>query len=226
MVALAYAFAAIMVGGAMGKRGVQPRDPLERFWEKVARGGPDECWLWQAATTRGYGRFGIGGHRNRPVMAHRFAYEALVRPLGPGEVLHHDPERCGNTRCVNPAHLTPTTQPDHVRMPGHAAGYNREKDHCKRGHPFDAANTIIVAHGRACLACREVRAAERRALRPHPTLRVRKADATFTDDQVRAYRRRYDQQEPGLTAAIARDHGVSLNTALHMLAGKSYRWVE
>lgn len=46
----------------------------ERFWEKVERRGPDECWLWLGGKTGGgYGYFWLDG---RMVRAHRFAYGA------------------------------------------------------------------------------------------------------------------------------------------------------
>lgn len=70
-----------------------------RFWPKVKRGGPDECWPWQSSITRGYGMITAWG---RPQYAHRIAY-ALQNgdvPLG-GYVLH----KCDNPPCCNGAHL-------------------------------------------------------------------------------------------------------------------------
>jgi hypothetical protein len=44
------------------------RRPLaERFWEKVAKAGPDECWLWTASAPNGYGQVYAG---RRPEYAH------------------------------------------------------------------------------------------------------------------------------------------------------------
>ena len=55
------------------------RTAEERFWAKVDRRGPDECWIWTAyRDPDGYGQFGLNG---RNVKAHRYAYEQLVGPI-------------------------------------------------------------------------------------------------------------------------------------------------
>ena len=82
---------------------MRPRRPLaERFWPKVDRRGPDECWPWLGASVpKGYGHIGEGG-RGRMLYSHRVAY-ALEHGLVPNglEVCH----RCDNPPCCNPAHL-------------------------------------------------------------------------------------------------------------------------
>lgn len=36
--------------------GPKPRPVVERFWDKVTKGAPDECWLWRASgLPKGYG---------------------------------------------------------------------------------------------------------------------------------------------------------------------------
>ena len=45
---------------------------FHRFWYKVRRANPQECWLWKAGTfDSGYGAFQILGKSYR---AHRVAY--------------------------------------------------------------------------------------------------------------------------------------------------------
>ena len=89
-----------------------PRPIAERFAEKVAVGGPDECWLWTGVPTRkGYGEMRIGGRVGRSVRAHRLAWQLTNGPIPDGlHVLH----TCDNPPCVNPAHLWVGTNQDNV----------------------------------------------------------------------------------------------------------------
>ena len=83
-----------------------PPTLAERFWSRVERQGPHDCWPWTGSTTGGYGTLNLGGHGR----AHRLAYELAYGDLPSADsgiyVLH----RCDNPPCCNPAHLYLGTQ--------------------------------------------------------------------------------------------------------------------
>lgn len=84
---------------------------MERFWNKVAKAGENDCWLWTGAKTkRGYGLFHISKKPPKVSQAHRVAYALAVAEPGELHVLHS----CDNPSCCNPAHLRLGTNQDNV----------------------------------------------------------------------------------------------------------------
>jgi hypothetical protein len=78
---------------------------IEKFWSKVDKRGPDECWNW-LGTTAGYqyrrvGKFWVGSPKERKgYMAHRLAATLMGIDIGSG----HMKPLCGNDLCCNPNH--------------------------------------------------------------------------------------------------------------------------
>jgi hypothetical protein len=72
----------------------------ERFWPKVDRRGPEDCWEWQGAkNNHGYGWFSIACKAR---LAHRAAWQLTHGEIPEGQHVLH---RCDNPPCCNPAHL-------------------------------------------------------------------------------------------------------------------------
>jgi len=93
-----------------GSLDLPERDPTERFWPKVEKRGPDECWLWLAGRADGYGMFRLDSQT--PIRAHRFAYQTVIGPIPAGFTIDH---LCRNPLCVNPAHMEAVTRSENIR---------------------------------------------------------------------------------------------------------------
>lgn len=128
------------------------------FWRHVDRDGPlplvrpdlGPCWEWTAARNKkGYAIFNYHGGNT----GHRFAYIHFVGEIPSGLVLDH---LCRNRGCVNPGHLEPVTNRENIMRGEGSAVINSKKTHCKRGHEFTPANTVMTHGGRNCLTCRRI----------------------------------------------------------------------
>lgn len=131
----------------------------ERFWCKVDKGRPIDCWSWLASRNPdGYGNFRVDG---RTVKAHRMAF-ILTFGYAPEEVCHS----CDNPCCCNPSHLFGGTHAENIAdmvAKGRHVSPEAAKTHCPQGHPYNETNTRVNRnrHGgpeRHCRACQREQA--------------------------------------------------------------------
>jgi hypothetical protein len=130
----------------------------DRFWAKVVRREPTECWPWMGRVDLcGYGT--MVAHRKSRRATH-IAWEiANGRPFPVGlDAMHH----CDNPTCVNPAHIKPATKKENMQdcvRKGRlklnvVPGWQKSLTHCRRGHAFDETNTYMHPSGsRQCRIC-------------------------------------------------------------------------
>ncbi len=184
------------------------RPLAERYWEKVERRGPDDCWPWRGADdTHGYGIIWIGGERGGTCRAHRVSWFLATGEWPPDDLLVC--HTCDNPPCQNHAHHFLGT---HKANSDDCAAKNRMGD---RGWP----------KGRP----RPSTAGDLNHLRQHPERVLRgeqnghsKIDAAT----VLAIRHRLiADSRRGVKTKLAREYGLALSTISDIAHRKRWKHV-
>ena len=216
---------------------------IARFWAKVAKRGPDDCWEWQASRHPQweYGQFWLGVAVGEVGRAHRFSWEIHnLRQIPSGLVICH---HCDNPPCVNPRHLflgTPADnaadrnakerqakgegsataklkESDVVEMRGLAAAGASFEELSKK---YDVDRSVVSCTCRG-LYWQHVGGPVSEARVPNGA-KIR--TAKLTEDDVREIRQRFAAGEK--VAVLARDFGIAWSTADCVIKRKTWKHIE
>lgn len=140
----------------MGKKRIDPAIRLLAGAQQT----PEGCWIPALRPkVSGYVKVWNG---DRPVAAHRFAYELWIGPIPDGMTVDHlchdpvacSPGPCAHRACVNPDHLAVAPIRDNVLRGGGPSARNATAVECVHGHPLSGDNLVVTSKGwRVCREC-------------------------------------------------------------------------
>jgi hypothetical protein len=135
---------------------------FERFNQRIDTSG--DHWKWTGRIhADGYGMFDVYG---KPMLSHRFAYEAYVGPIPDGLEIDH---LCRVRDCCRPEHLEAVAHAENIRRgrTGYHNGprgvFQKSITHCPAGHDYATQGYLTPRGSRNCRTCCVQRTREWRA---------------------------------------------------------------
>jgi hypothetical protein len=120
------------------------------------------CWIWNSATVGKSPdkQYGCVGDTEPERLVHRLVFLLTHGRRATPQAAHS----CGRSRCFNPDHIYEATQSQNeadkmihgtqVKDTSVFGDYQRNKDSCPQGHPYDEDNTYVDPKGgRRCRTC-------------------------------------------------------------------------
>jgi hypothetical protein len=140
---------------------IRSKDPIARLWDRINKNGPvstyrpdlGACWIWQGATSNGYGRVRFDGKTR---LAHRVVWTLTIGEFPEDKQPDH---LCRVRACVNPSHLEPVTQRINLLRGASPAADHARRARCSAGHPLEGPDADVYIHPdhptwRHCRKCR------------------------------------------------------------------------
>jgi len=83
---------------------------------------------------------------------YRITYKQRFGSIPRGKLLHHE---CEKVWCIEPTHLRPMTQAEHMKLHGIPGDHcQAKKTRCPAGHLYSKKNTYRWRSERQCRRCR------------------------------------------------------------------------